>query len=51
MTFVFPGAFNLYDLDNDGHITRDEMVSIVDSIYCMVGTVLDLPQVRESFVL
>lgn len=32
----FPGAFRLYDVDNDGYITRDEMYNIVDAIYQMV---------------
>lgn len=31
-------AFKLYDVDNDGYITRDEMYSIVDAIYQMLGT-------------
>ncbi|XP_044588712.1 frequenin-1-like [Cotesia glomerata] len=30
-------AFRLYDVDNDGYITRDEMYNIVDAIYQMVG--------------
>lgn len=34
--YKFPGAFRLYDVDNDGYITRDEMYNIVDAIYQMV---------------
>jgi len=30
-------AFKLYDVDNDGYITRNEMYNIVDAIYQMVG--------------
>lgn len=32
----FKGAFKLYDVDNDGFITRTEMYNIVDAIYQMV---------------
>ena len=31
------GAFRLYDLDNDGTITKDEMTQIVAAIFNMVG--------------
>lgn len=34
--FYWTGAFRLYDVDNDGFITRDEMYNIVDAIYQMV---------------
>ena len=30
-------AFRLYDLDDDGKITRDEMLQIVTAIFSMVG--------------
>ena len=32
----FLGAFRLYDVDNDGYITRQEMYNIVEAIYQMV---------------
>lgn len=31
------GAFSLYDIDRDGHISREEMVKIISAIYEMVG--------------
>ncbi|OQR72091.1 frequenin-1-like [Tropilaelaps mercedesae] len=31
-------AFRLYDVDNDGFITREEMYNIVDAIYEMLGS-------------
>lgn len=34
----------MYDLDNDGFITRDEMLSIVGSIYKMVGDSVKLSE-------
>lgn len=36
VAFYLTGAFRLYDVDNDGFITRDEMYNIVDAIYQMV---------------
>lgn len=36
---LFPlGAFKLYDVDNDGYITREEMYDIVGAIYEMLGS-------------
>ncbi|KAH7714940.1 Neuronal calcium sensor family protein 1 [Aphelenchoides avenae] len=41
-------AFRLYDLDNDGFITRQEMLSIVGSIYKMVGDTVKLPDEENT---
>ncbi|XP_020601407.1 calsenilin-like [Orbicella faveolata] len=30
-------AFQLYDLDGDGCITREEMATVVHSVHCMMG--------------
>ncbi len=35
----FSGAFRLYDVDNDGYITREEMYNIVEAIYQMVVSI------------
>ncbi|MBN3319782.1 NCS1 protein, partial [Atractosteus spatula] len=45
---VRTGAFKLYDLDNDGYITRDEMLNIVDAIYQMVGNTVELPEEENT---
>ncbi|XP_070532345.1 neuronal calcium sensor 1-like isoform X2 [Ptychodera flava] len=41
-------AFRLYDLDNDGYITREEMLDIVDAIYRMVGNMVKLPEEENT---
>ncbi|XP_077986308.1 neuronal calcium sensor 1-like isoform X2 [Glandiceps talaboti] len=41
-------AFRLYDLDNDGFITRQEMLDIVDAIYKMVGNMVKLPEEENT---
>ena len=38
------GAFELYDQNDDGFVSREEMISIVRAIYLMVGNVADLPE-------
>lgn len=45
---LLAGAFSLYDLDNDGQITRAEMEEIVEAIYSMVGNLMDLPKEENT---
>uniref|UniRef100_A0A8C0E942 Neuronal calcium sensor 1 n=1 Tax=Bubo bubo TaxID=30461 RepID=A0A8C0E942_BUBBB len=45
---MFWWAFKLYDLDNDGYITRNEMLDIVDAIYQMVGNTVELPEEENT---
>ena len=46
--FFNPGAFKLYDVDNDGYITRDEMYNIVDAIYQMLGNQAKIAEEEEE---
>jgi Ca2+-binding EF-hand superfamily protein len=45
--YFVSGAFRLYDVDNDGFITRDEMYNIVDAIYQMVVSRREIECRRE----
>jgi Ca2+-binding EF-hand superfamily protein len=42
------GAFQLYDINKDGHISYQEMLSIVQAIYKMTGQMLKLPENEET---
>jgi neuronal calcium sensor 1 len=42
------GAFQLYDINKDGHITYQEMLQIVQAIYKMTGQMLKLPENEET---
>ncbi|UJR38461.1 hypothetical protein I4U23_031129 [Adineta vaga] len=37
-------AFRLYDRNGDGYISRDEMFAIVDAIYKMIGSTIQMPE-------
>lgn len=41
-------AFHLYDLDNDGFITKEEMLNIVEAIFAMVGDAVNLPEEENT---
>lgn len=45
---TYPGAFQLYDIDNDGYIDYDEMLKIVSSIYKMTGAMVKLPADEDT---
>ena len=37
------GAFQLYDHDADGVISKQDMLTVVRSIYLMIGSLLEMP--------
>ncbi len=42
------GAFQLYDINQDGQISYDEMLQIVRSIYKMTGQMVKLPEDEDT---
>ena len=45
------GAFNVYDLDDNGRISREEMIKIIRSIYHMIGSIEEFKQVTVLTIL
>ncbi|MFH4978886.1 hypothetical protein AB6A40_005595 [Gnathostoma spinigerum] len=41
-------AFSLYDVDKDGYITKEEMASIVEAIYSMIGSMVNMPHDEDT---
>ncbi|PVU94384.1 hypothetical protein BB561_002583 [Smittium simulii] len=41
-------AFELYDIDGDGYITQVEMLQIVDAIYKMLGSMVQLAEDEDT---
>lgn len=37
-------AFKFYDIDGDGMISKDDMLVIVEAIYRMMGSMIELPE-------
>lgn len=41
-------SFQLFDHNHDGYITRDEVLEVTDSLYKMVGHMIQLPEDENS---
>eukprot|EP00033_Pygsuia_biforma_P000643 GCRY01000758.1.p1 GENE.GCRY01000758.1~~GCRY01000758.1.p1 ORF type:complete len:191 (+),score=30.05 GCRY01000758.1:233-805(+) len=41
-------AFQMYDMDNDGFISRAEMEHAVDAIYKMMGNLANIPESQDT---
>ena len=37
-------AFRFYDIDGDGRISKDDMLVVVEAIYRMMGSMIELPE-------
>ncbi|KER27821.1 hypothetical protein T265_05184 [Opisthorchis viverrini] len=37
-------AFNMYDLDGDGYISRQDLCDVIASIYTLIGSTIKLPE-------
>ncbi|UYV74831.1 KCNIP4 [Cordylochernes scorpioides] len=40
-------TFNLYDINGDGRVSKDEMFEITNAIYCLLGRFIE-PEVDEE---
>lgn len=45
---LLPGAFRLYDINGDKVIERDELLLIVQPIYKMIGSMVELPPDEDT---
>ncbi|KAJ1920203.1 Calcium-binding protein NCS-1 [Mycoemilia scoparia] len=41
-------VFNLYDLDQDGAVNRQEMLRVIEAIYMMMGSMVQLPEDEDT---
>ena len=41
----FQGCFKLFDIDKDGYITKQEMISVIDAVHRMVVSETELMEI------